>query len=144
MNRNNIIDNILIGALIVLPLVLVYMLVGWHNRQLNHYQNTLAYPPMVNGVQILKITIGAEKFSPDYFRVRSGIPARFEITSSIYSNCLSTPFIAKDLDFQRVDLNPDLNQITIAEFLAPLPGKYAFYCKTHPGGRMNGTVESNN
>lgn len=152
MNKNELMQTILILIIVVSVLVVGYVLVGLKNKAINQYHNSIAFPPIVDGKQIIKMTVYAGNFIPEYFKVRSGIPVRWEITSSGQASCGGKPIIAKDLlngdiianylvDGDQIYLNPDAGQITMVEFIAPRPGLYRFNC---PNNMISGAIESNN
>lgn len=84
--------------------------------------NSLA--PIVNGKQVLRMDALAYKYEPNEFKVRVGLPVRWEITNKGISGC-SNAIIAKDLFSGEFRLNEKLN---VKEFTPPAPGKYKFSC----------------
>src|SRR3989344_1437702 len=93
--------------------------------------------PVVDGKQVIKMTVLATKYDPNYFKVKAGLPVRWEITSSGQPSCDSGAIVANGLLEGLLYLNPDAGQVTIAEFTAPDPGKYQFSCTM---GMVRGTV----
>ncbi len=80
--------------------------------------------PIVNGKQILKMDAFAYKYEPNEFKIRAGIPVRWEISNQGVSGC-SNAIIAKGLFDGEVRLNKELN---VKEFTPQNPGKYKFSC----------------
>jgi plastocyanin domain-containing protein len=92
---------------------------------------------LVDGKQLLQMTVKAVSYSPNSFTVKAGVPVRWEITSSGQPGCDSGEIIAKDLLDGPVMLNPDQGQVTVKEFTPQNPGTYRFSC---PMGMVRGTV----
>ncbi|MSU54521.1 MAG: hypothetical protein EXS48_01610 [Candidatus Staskawiczbacteria bacterium] len=142
MDKNKLIQTVSMLIIVVSVLVSGYILIGSNKETVNQDQNTDDFAPIVNGKQIIKMTVYAGNYSPEYFKVRSGIPVRWEITSSGQAGCGSGLIIAKDLvDGGQTYLNPDAGQVTVAEFTAPNPGVYRFNCSMN---MIRGKIEVTN
>ena len=93
-------------------------------------------PPLVDGKQVIKMNASARGYSPNYFKLRAGLPVRWEITDTGTSGCTNA-VISNNLFSGQIDLTP--GQTSIKEFTAPtLPGKYKFSCWM---GMVSGIIE---
>lgn len=93
--------------------------------------------PVVDGKQVMQMAVKAISYSPNSFRVKAGVPVRWEITSSGEPGCDSGVLIARGL-FDPVYLNPNQGQVTVKEFTPQNAGKYTFSC---PMGMVRGSIE---
>jgi len=93
--------------------------------------------PIVDGKQLLQMTVFAASYSTNYFKVRAGVPVRWEMTSSGSPGCGSGVLVANGL-FGPVYLSPDKGAVTVKEFTPQNPGKYKFSC---PMGMVRGSIE---
>ncbi len=91
--------------------------------------------PIVNGKQILKMDASSNGYSPNYFKVRAGIPVRWEITDKGTSGCTNA-VISRGLFDGEIPLTPA--QTSIKEFTPTRPGKYKFSCWM---GMVSGIIE---
>ena len=101
----------------------------------NSVQNEEGLPPIVNGKQILKMDASSRGYSPNYFKVRVGIPVRWEITDKGTSGCTNT-IISKSLFDGEIPLTP--GQTSVKEFTPTKTGKYKFSCWM---GMVSGIIE---
>ena len=108
------------------------------SQQQNQNQDISGLAPLVQGKQLIKMTVYSVKYSPDYFRVKAGVPVRWEITSSGQPGCASGAVIANGLVSGPIYLNPDRGQITVAEFTPQNPGIYKFSCTMN---MVRGSIE---
>lgn len=92
-------------------------------------------PPIVNGQQIIKMEASAYGYSPDYFKVRAGLPVRWEITDTGTSGCTNA-VLSRSLFDGQIELTP--GQTSIKEFTPQKPGKYKFSCWM---GMISGVIE---
>ena len=92
-------------------------------------------PPIVDGKQVLKMDASSSGYKPNYFKVRAGIPVRWEITDTGTSGCTNA-IISKSLFDGEIDLTP--GQTSIKEFTPQNPGKYKFSCWM---GMISGIME---
>jgi uncharacterized protein len=97
--------------------------------------NTDGLAPIINGQQIIKMSASANGYSPNYFKIKAGIPVRWEITDTGTSGCTNA-MISKSLFPDTVQLTP--GQTSIKEFTPTAPGKYKFSCWM---GMISGTIE---
>ena len=97
--------------------------------------NQEGLPPLVSGVQVIKMNASASGYSPNYFKVRAGVPVRWEITDTGTSGCTNA-IISKGLFDGQIPLNH--NQTSIKEFTPEKPGKYKFSCWM---GMVSGIIE---
>ncbi|MFH1036548.1 MAG: sulfite exporter TauE/SafE family protein [Patescibacteria group bacterium] len=93
------------------------------------------FPPIVNGKQILKMNASASGYTPNYFKVKAGIPVRWEITDKGTSGCTNA-VISRNLFDGQISLTP--GQTSVKEFTPTTPGKYKFSCWM---GMISGTIE---
>lgn len=100
-------------------------------------QDTGELAPMVDGAQLMQMTVYSAKYSPNHFTVKAGIPVRWEITSSGQPGCASGQLIARGL-INPLYLNPDQGEITVAEFTPQNTGTYKFSCSMN---MVRGTIE---
>ena len=91
--------------------------------------------PLVNGKQIIKMDASASGYQPNYFKVKAGIPVRWEITDRGTSGCTNA-VISKSLFDGQIDLKP--GEISVKEFTPREPGRYKFSCWM---GMISGVIE---
>lgn len=91
----------------------------------NSSQTDRELVPIINGKQILKMEAFAYNYSPNYFKVRKGIPVRWEITDKGTSGCTNA-IISKNLFEGEISLTP--SEVNIKEFTPQVSGKYKFSC----------------
>ncbi|MFZ5559872.1 MAG: sulfite exporter TauE/SafE family protein [Patescibacteria group bacterium] len=114
-------------------------------RSLNDIKMSFAKPsqkvgeeglaPIVNGKQVLKMNASASGYKPNYFKVKVGIPVRWEITDAGTSGCTNA-VISRNLFEGQIDLTP--GQVSIKEFTPQKSGKYKFSCWM---GMISGVIE---
>lgn len=88
-----------------------------------------------NEIQVLKMEASNRGYQPNYFRVKAGIPVRWEITDKGASGCTNA-VISKGLFEGAINLKPGTT--SIKEFLPAKPGKYQFSCWM---GMISGVIE---
>ncbi|MFA6098710.1 MAG: sulfite exporter TauE/SafE family protein [Patescibacteria group bacterium] len=93
------------------------------------------FPPVVNGQQVIKMQASASGYSPNAFKVKAGVPVRWEITDVGTSGCTSA-VISHSLFDGEIKLTP--GQTSTKEFTAAQPGTYKFSCWM---GMVTGTIE---
>lgn len=103
----------------------------------NQVQDASGLAPMVNGQQLMQMTVYSVKYNPNYFKIKAGVPVRWEITSSGQPGCASGLVVANGLT-DPIYLSPNQGQVTVKEFTAQNPGTYRFSC---PMGMVRGTIE---
>jgi sulfite exporter TauE/SafE/copper chaperone CopZ/plastocyanin len=91
--------------------------------------------PIVNGKQIIKMKASRYGYEPNYFKVRAGIPVRWEIEDVGTSGCTNA-IVAKGLFPNEISLTP--GKVSIKEFTPTRPGKYKFSCWM---GMVSGIIE---
>ena len=129
MDKNKFTQTVLIIIILVSVLISGYILMGSNEKTVNQNQNTGDLVTLVDGKQVIKMTVYAGNYSPEYFKIKTGVPTRWEITSSGEAGCGSGLIIAKNLvDGNQIYLNPNAGQVAVAEFIAPSPGVYRFNC----------------
>jgi len=90
---------------------------------------------LVNGEQVLKMDALSYAYKPNYFKVRVGIPARFEITDKGVSGCTNA-VISKGLFEGQIDLGG--GQTSVKEFTPQKTGRYKFSCWM---GMVSGVID---
>lgn len=91
--------------------------------------------PVVGGKQILKMEASAQGYKPNYFKVKVGLPVRWEITDSGTSGCTNA-IISRGLFEGEIRLTP--GQVSVKEFTPQKPGRYKFSCWM---GMVTGVIE---
>ncbi len=91
--------------------------------------------PVVERKQILKMQASSSGYSPNYFKVRVGVPVRWEIQDTGTSGCTNA-VISRNLFDGEIALTP--GQTSIKEFTPAKAGKYRFSCWM---GMISGTIE---
>jgi sulfite exporter TauE/SafE/copper chaperone CopZ/plastocyanin len=92
-------------------------------------------PPIVNGKQTIKMKASRFGYEPNYFKVRVGIPVRWEIEDVGTSGCTNA-IVAKGLFPDEIPLTP--GKVSVKEFTPTRPGKYKFSCWM---GMVSGIIE---
>ena len=96
-------------------------------------------PPIINGKQVIKMVAYAGKDVPNYFKVRVGVPVRWEITADKTAGGCNSSIISTNLFSGSIPLIP--GEISIKEFTPQKSGKYKFSCQM---GMITGTIEAIN
>ena len=91
----------------------------------NSFQSEEGLSPVVSGKQILKMAASSSGYSPNYFKVRAGVPVRWEITDKGTSGCTNA-IISRNLFDGEIPLTP--GQTSIKEFTPEKAGRYKFSC----------------
>lgn len=91
--------------------------------------------PIIDGKQVMKMDAAAYGYSPNYFKVKAGVPVRWEITDKGTSGCTNA-VIANGLFSGEIDLS--LGQTSVKEFTPQKSGKYKFSCWM---GMISGVIE---
>ncbi len=92
-------------------------------------------PPVIGGKQIVKMDASSYGYSPNYLKVKAGVPVRWEITDKGAGGCTNA-IISRSLFTGTIDLNP--GETAVKEFTPKTPGKYKFSCWM---GMVSGTME---
>jgi plastocyanin len=92
-------------------------------------------PPLVNGKQVIKMNASSNGYTPNYFKVKAGVPVRWEINDTGTSGCTNA-IISRSLFDGQIDLTP--GQVSVKEFTPEKAGKYKFSCWM---GMISGTIE---
>lgn len=93
------------------------------------------FPPIVDGKQVIKMTALATKDDPDYFKVKAGLPVRWEITAGRSMGC-NGAIVSQSLFEGYIQLSP--GQTTVKEFTPQRSGRYRFSCSM---GMISGIIE---
>ncbi|MDO8551269.1 MAG: sulfite exporter TauE/SafE family protein [bacterium] len=91
--------------------------------------------PIVNGKQLIQMQASSRGYAPNYFKIRAGMPVRWEITDTGTSGCTNA-VIANGLFQGQIALTP--GQVSSKEFTVEKPGKYRFSCWM---GMISGSIE---
>ena len=127
MNPKSI-QYLAIGAIVVSLLVSGYIILKPNSQVGSQSQNRSGDTALVDGKQVIKMTVFADRYEPEYFTVKSGVPVRWEITSSGQPGCDSGSIITKGFGDGTIYLNPNQGQVTVSEFTVQNPGTYNFGC----------------
>ncbi len=92
-------------------------------------------PPIVSGKQIIKMNASASGYSPSYFKIKVGVPVKWEITDTGTSGCTNA-VISKSLFSGSIPLTP--GKVSVKEFTPEKVGKFGFSCWM---GMVKGTFE---
>lgn len=90
---------------------------------------------IVNGKQVLQMNASSQGYDPDNFKVKAGIPVRWEITDTGTSGCTNA-VIARGLFEGSIQLSQGTT--SIKEFTPEKPGSYRFSCWM---GMITGTIQ---
>ncbi len=105
------------------------------NSSRNNSENPDGLVPVINGKQLIKMEASSSGYRPNYFKVKAGIPVRWEITDTGTSGCTNA-VISKSLFDGAINLTP--GQTSIKEFTPTKVGKYKFSCWM---GMVSGIIE---
>lgn len=79
--------------------------------------------PLVDGVQVIKMSVDYGGYEPNHFTLRAGIPVRWEVDATNAGGCLGV-LVSRGLGVQQV-LNQGMNTIA---FTPQTPGEVGFSC----------------
>jgi len=91
--------------------------------------------PLVNGKQLLKMNASSSGYTPNSFKIRVGVPVRWEITDTGTSGCTNA-VIAKSFFPEEIPLTT--GQTSVKEFTPTKTGKFKFSCWM---GMISGIIE---
>lgn len=97
--------------------------------------NVTNLPPIVDGKQLLKMNASSSGYTPNYLKVKVGVPVRWEITDTGTSGCTNAIISNSLFDGQIPLVN---GQVSIKEFTPTKTGKYRFSCWM---GMVTGIIE---
>lgn len=138
MNQSKVIQVVSITVIAAAILISGYILLKPKGQTTLQNQNIEGLAPMVDGKQVIKTTVLAVSYNPNYFKVKAGVPVKLEATSSGEPGCDSGVMVSKLFPDGSLYLNPDKGQVAIKEFTPQSTGKYTFSC---PMGMVRGTIE---
>ncbi|MDI6800367.1 MAG: sulfite exporter TauE/SafE family protein [Actinomycetota bacterium] len=92
-------------------------------------------PPIVDGKQVIEMEAFSYEYSPSYFRVRAGVPVRWEIADRGTSGCTNA-IISNGLFEGEIPLSP--GQVSTKEFTPLKVGRYKFSCWM---GMVSGVID---
>jgi len=101
----------------------------------NFDANESDLPEIINGKQVIKMAASASGYNPNYFKVRTGVPVRWEITDTGTSGCTNA-VLSRSLFDGQIELTPGTT--SVKEFTPQSPGKYKFSCWM---GMISGIIE---
>jgi plastocyanin domain-containing protein len=93
---------------------------------------------LIDGKQVIKMQASSSGYSPRSFKVKAGIPVRWEITDIGTSGCTNA-VISRALFDGEIPLTQ--GQTSIKEFTPQTPGTYKVSCWM---GMISGTIEVTN
>lgn len=105
------------------------------NTNANSKTSDEGLAPIVNGKQILKMDASSRGYQPNYFKIKVGIPVRWEVRDVGTSGCTNA-IISRSLFEGQIPLTP--GQTSIKEFTPTKVGKYKFSCWM---GMVSGIIE---
>lgn len=105
------------------------------NNPNNANNNDKDLSAVVDGKQVIKMDASSRGYSPNYFKVRAGVPVRWEITDIGTSGCTNA-VISNSLFSGSINLTP--GQVSVKEFTPEKAGKYKFSCWM---GMISGIIE---
>lgn len=105
------------------------------NNQSLINNNEEGFPPVINGKQVVKMNASSSGYRPNYFKVKAGVPVKWEITDTGTSGCTNA-IISRGLFADEIPLTP--GQVSVKEFTPEKPGKYKFSCWM---GMVSGIIE---
>jgi len=101
----------------------------------NSAPSTTQTIPVSGDKQIIKMTATGSGDNPNYFKVKVGVPVRWEITAGNSLGC-NGAIISSNLFSGAIDLTP--GQVSVKEFTPQKAGKYRFSCTM---GMIAGIIE---
>ena len=104
-------------------------------KSTNNKDSEEGLPPIINGKQVVKMDASSSGYKPNYFKVKAGVPVRWEITDTGTSGCTNA-IISRGLFADEVPLTP--GQVSVKEFTPEKSGKYKFSCWM---GMVSGIIE---
>ncbi len=125
-----------VAVIIVAVLISGYIMLNPKSEARN--PNTSGLAPIVDGKQEVKMTVLAVDYSPRTFKVKAGVPVKWEITSSGQAGCASGAVYINGLVESPIYLNPEQGQVKVVEFTPQTPGTYKFNCSMN---MARGTIE---
>ena len=93
-------------------------------------------PQIIDGKQVIKMTAYGSKDVPNSFKVRVGVPVRWEITADRTAGGCNGSIISNSLFSESIDLIP--GQLSVKEFTPQKTGKFRFSCQM---GMISGIIE---
>jgi uncharacterized protein len=93
------------------------------------------FAPITDGKQILKMGASSFAYQPNSFKVKAGIPVRWEVSDVGISGCTNA-IVSRELFSGEFPLLK--NQLNVKEFTPQKPGKYKFSCWM---GMVSGVIE---
>ncbi len=96
----------------------------------------VSLPPILDGVQVLKMKASSRGYTPNALVVRAGVPIRWEIEDVGTSGCTNA-IVSRNLFTGESDLT--LGQTSVVESTIPRPGEYKFSCWM---GMIWGSIEA--
>ena len=113
------------NQMVVLNAASVADVVGSSRTASSSVTDTPGLPPIVDGKQVIKMEASADGYSPDKFRVRVGVPVRWEIKDTGTSGCTNAVISGSLFDGQ-ISLTP--GETSVKEFTPTKVGRFRFSC----------------
>ncbi|MFH1451433.1 MAG: sulfite exporter TauE/SafE family protein [bacterium] len=92
-------------------------------------------PVIIDGKQVLKMDVSSFGYKPNRFKVRLGVPVRWEITDKGANGCTNA-IISRDFFPDTIELRP--GETSVKEFVPQKLGRYKFSCWM---GMIVGSIE---
>jgi sulfite exporter TauE/SafE/copper chaperone CopZ len=109
-----------------------------NNQSQAQNQNVIGLAPVAGGKQLLQMTVRSVRYEPGSFKIKVGVPVRWEITSSGEPSCDAGALVSNILPGGSVYLDPNKGKVTVAEFTPQTAGTYIFTC---PMGMVRGSIQ---
>ena len=106
-----------------------------HSQPQTAVANQDGLAPVVNGEQLIQMTASGSGDSPNYFKVKAGVPVKWEITGGNSLGC-NGAIVSNSLFSDAIDLTP--GQVATKEFTPQTAGTFGFSCTM---GMIRGTIE---
>lgn len=139
MNKDKIIQ---VGSIIVILaciLIAGYVLIGGGKQTTDQTQTSAdGLAPIVDGKQVIKTTVHSSKYDPNYFKVKVGVPVRFEVTSSGEPGCDAGAMVSQLFTDGSLFLSTNPGQVAVKEFTPQTAGTFGFSCTM---GMIRGKIE---
>lgn len=124
--------------IIVCIVIAGFLILSPKNQDVIKEQPFANLVPVVNGKQVMAMTVNAVSYSPNYFKIKKEIPVKWEITSSGQPGCASGAVVSSLIPGGMTYLNPNKGEVTVVEFTPQKTGKFSFSCTMN---MVRGSIE---